>query len=120
MNYHGDSARRAGWGPAEEASRVLRGGSWNNDNPDNFRCAYRNNNHPDNRNHNNGFRVASTIPCRSLVLHGERERAGRVQTGSRPQGQISKRRGAAGSPQGRTSPRAFIRQAFQPDSGDAG
>jgi formylglycine-generating enzyme required for sulfatase activity len=35
---------------------VLRGGSWNNDNPRNFRCAYRNNNNPTNRNNNIGFR----------------------------------------------------------------
>ena len=37
-------------------SRVVRGGSWNN-NQDNARAAYRNNNDPDNRNDNNGFRV---------------------------------------------------------------
>jgi len=37
-------------------SRALRGGSWNN-NQDNARAAYRNNNSPDNRNDNNGFRV---------------------------------------------------------------
>ncbi len=35
---------------------MLRGGSWNN-NQDNARAAYRNNNDPDNRNDNNGFRV---------------------------------------------------------------
>jgi len=35
---------------------MLRGGSWYND-PDNCRCAYRNDNHPDNRNNNIGFRV---------------------------------------------------------------
>jgi hypothetical protein len=35
---------------------VLRGGSFNN-NQRNARCAYRNNNNPDNRNHNIGFRV---------------------------------------------------------------
>jgi hypothetical protein len=39
-------------------ARVVRGGSWNNDNPDNFRAANRNNNHPDNRNDNQGFRCA--------------------------------------------------------------
>ncbi|MBI4756445.1 MAG: SUMF1/EgtB/PvdO family nonheme iron enzyme [Betaproteobacteria bacterium] len=38
------------------APRVLRGGSWNN-NRDNCRCAARNDNHPDNRNDNRGFRV---------------------------------------------------------------
>ena len=36
--------------------RVLRGGSWNN-NQNNARAAYRNNNHPNNRNNNVGFRV---------------------------------------------------------------
>ncbi len=36
--------------------RVLRGGSFNN-NQRNVRCAYRNNNNPDNRNDNIGFRV---------------------------------------------------------------
>jgi len=35
---------------------VLRGGSWNN-NQENARAEYRNNNHPDNRNNNIGFRV---------------------------------------------------------------
>jgi hypothetical protein len=35
---------------------VLRGGAWNN-NWNNARCAYRNNNHPDNRNNNVGLRV---------------------------------------------------------------
>ena len=38
------------------ASRVLRGGSWNN-NAMNLRAANRNDNHPDNRNNNIGFRV---------------------------------------------------------------
>jgi hypothetical protein len=36
--------------------RVLRGGSFNNDQR-NARCAYRNRNNPNNRNNNNGFRV---------------------------------------------------------------
>jgi len=41
---------------------VLRGGAFNNTD-NNVRCAYRNNNNPNNRNRNNGFRVvaASTI-----------------------------------------------------------
>jgi formylglycine-generating enzyme required for sulfatase activity len=34
----------------------MRGGSWNN-NADNCRVANRNNNHPDNRNNNLGFRL---------------------------------------------------------------
>ncbi len=41
-----------------KTARVLRGGSWNNDNPENFRAANRNNNDPGNRNDNNGFRCA--------------------------------------------------------------
>jgi formylglycine-generating enzyme required for sulfatase activity len=36
---------------------VLRGASWNNNNPDNLRVENRNTNHPSNRNNNNGFRV---------------------------------------------------------------
>jgi formylglycine-generating enzyme required for sulfatase activity len=40
--------------------RVLRGGSSGNQ-TSNVRSAYRNNNQPDNRNNNNGFRVASTL-----------------------------------------------------------
>lgn len=38
--------------------RVLRGGAFNN-NRQNVRCAYRNRNHPTNRNNNVGFRVLS-------------------------------------------------------------
>jgi hypothetical protein len=41
------------------SNRVIRGGSWNND-ADNARSANRNNNDPDNRNDNIGFRLAST------------------------------------------------------------
>jgi len=48
-------------GLAENGARVVRGGSWNNDNTDNFHCAYRNNNDPTKRNDNNGFRCASTL-----------------------------------------------------------
>ena len=43
-------------GAPRDARRVVRGGSWNN-NHRNARAAYRNNNHPDNRNNNLGFRV---------------------------------------------------------------
>jgi len=39
-----------------DARRVLRGGSWNN-NQHNARAAYRNRNNPNNRNNNIGFRV---------------------------------------------------------------
>jgi hypothetical protein len=43
-------------GAEPQDTRVLRGGAFNN-NQNNARCAYRNNNHPDNRNDNVGFRV---------------------------------------------------------------
>jgi formylglycine-generating enzyme required for sulfatase activity len=44
---------------------VLRGGCWNNSG-ENCRSAYRNDNHPSNRNNNLGFRVVlapSSIPA---------------------------------------------------------
>jgi formylglycine-generating enzyme required for sulfatase activity len=40
--------------------RVVRGGSWNN-NQRNVRAAYRNHNEPDNANDNIGFRCARSI-----------------------------------------------------------
>jgi hypothetical protein len=51
------------WGSLETNRRVVRGGSWNN-NQDNARAAYRNNNTPDNRNNNLGFRVV----CSSHIV----------------------------------------------------
>jgi len=45
---------------------VKRGGSWNN-NPRNCRSAYRNNNNPDNRNNNIGFRVV----CEARALFNQ-------------------------------------------------
>jgi formylglycine-generating enzyme required for sulfatase activity len=42
------------------ASRVLRGGSWNND-ADNCRCANRNHNAPENTDNNTGFRVCRGV-----------------------------------------------------------
>ena len=50
----------------------LRGGSWIN-NQNNARAVYRNNNNPDNRNNNIGFRVASHVSLGSpemLLGHG--------------------------------------------------
>ncbi|MEO6038240.1 MAG: SUMF1/EgtB/PvdO family nonheme iron enzyme [Saprospiraceae bacterium] len=41
------------------SNRVLRGGSWNND-ADNARVRNRNDNNPNNRNDNYGFRLANT------------------------------------------------------------
>ncbi|MBI3271904.1 MAG: SUMF1/EgtB/PvdO family nonheme iron enzyme [Planctomycetes bacterium] len=43
-------------GDAWDGARVLRGGAWNNE-PQNVRAGYRNNDQPDNRNDNAGFRV---------------------------------------------------------------
>ncbi len=43
---------------------MLRGGSFNNQ-ASNVRSANRNNNVPTNRNNNNGFRLASTLPCQN-------------------------------------------------------
>ena len=44
--------------PAEDAPRVLRGGSWYQDNPGIVRCAYRDRSLPDDGLALNGFRVA--------------------------------------------------------------
>lgn len=44
------------WGVANGDRRVVRGGSWNNDD-NNLRAANRNRNNPDNRNDNQGLRV---------------------------------------------------------------
>ncbi len=44
-----------------EADRVLRGGSWNNNDRDNLASSNRNNNTPDNRNNNNGFRCVVVV-----------------------------------------------------------
>jgi len=54
------------------SNRVNRGGSWRNDDPDNFRGANRNRNDPDNRNDNLGFRLVSTVfkaRARSCPIH---------------------------------------------------
>ena len=64
-------------GVSRNQAGVLRGGSWIN-NPDNARASNRNRNRPDNRNHNNGFRVVSSahIPAvtglTGIVDHGLR------------------------------------------------
>jgi formylglycine-generating enzyme required for sulfatase activity len=53
-----------------DGRRVVRGGSWNN-NRENARCAYRNNDPPDNRNNNPGpkRRKISAAPFRDRVVH---------------------------------------------------
>lgn len=52
------------------SNRVLRGGAWNND-ADNCRVANRNNNGPDNRNNNVGFRPANTALLRVVCFLGK-------------------------------------------------
>jgi len=56
-------------GPVAE-TRVLRGGSFNN-NRDNARCAYRNRNDPDNDWNNNGFRI---VVVSHVSLKGRRRK----------------------------------------------
>ncbi len=53
------------------SARVLRGGSWNN-NQDNARSEYRNNNQPDNRNNNSGFRVVVSSHIQPRLFNVER------------------------------------------------
>jgi Sulfatase-modifying factor enzyme 1 len=55
--------------------RVVRGGSWNN-NRENARCAYRNHNHPDNRNNNIGFRVVRVSHIRARLRRPARSAEG--------------------------------------------
>ncbi|MBN2374712.1 SUMF1/EgtB/PvdO family nonheme iron enzyme [bacterium] len=52
--------------PHRGSNRVKRGGSWNN-NARNCRSANRNNNNPDNRNNNIGFRLAKHTQWRDLT-----------------------------------------------------
>lgn len=59
-----------------------RGGSWNNP-QDNARCANRNDNHPDDRNDNLGFRCCSKSP-RFDGSGGPSPRKCRLFTESRP------------------------------------
>jgi len=51
---------------------VNRGGGWNNTA---CRAANRNNNSPDNRNNNLGFRLLSTKQCQMSGVYGYRSRA---------------------------------------------
>jgi hypothetical protein len=86
------------WGTAEPGARVLRGGSWNNDNPGNFRCANRNNNTPDNRNNNNGFRCASAlsagVPISTEVGRAQERVQATSRLGARAPRSAEYRRGA--------------------------
>lgn len=47
--------------PQSGPTRVLRGGSWDRNNPNYFRCAFRYRNYPDRRSRNCGFRVARSL-----------------------------------------------------------
>jgi len=47
--------------PSSGVRRVVRGGSWDNDDTGNFRCAYRRYYEPDFRNGHHGFRCARTL-----------------------------------------------------------
>ena len=96
-------------GHARGDARVVRGGSWNNNDHDNFRCANRNNNKPDNRNNNKGFRCSSTFQCRGPGVYGRREITWKVQVCSRPKGQIPNRTGVAGSHEAKVIPGLLIR-----------
>ncbi len=58
--------KQLGQASSTGSNRVNRGGSWNN-NARNCRSANRNNNTPDNRNNNLGFRLASTQKLRDSV-----------------------------------------------------
>ncbi|MEW6263935.1 MAG: SUMF1/EgtB/PvdO family nonheme iron enzyme [Thermodesulfobacteriota bacterium] len=78
---------------------MLRGGSWNNK-PRNTRAANRNNNTPDNRNNNSGFRVASAS-------------VGRVRPGRAGIRAFTEARSAASEAQVRSRPDLFI--GFRPN-----
>ena len=56
------------------SNRVKRGGNWNN-NAQNCRSANRNNNWPDNRNNNIGFRLVSSSRCQIAGVYGGPRRA---------------------------------------------
>ncbi|MBU1951065.1 MAG: SUMF1/EgtB/PvdO family nonheme iron enzyme [Candidatus Eisenbacteria bacterium] len=74
-------------GAIGQRCRVVRGGSWNNNN--NLRCANRNNNNPNNRNNNIGFRCARTLLAgagRSADLPGGHQM---VPIVSRPRGRCA-------------------------------
>lgn len=75
------------------SERALRGGSWNN-NHQNSRTAYRNNNNPDNRNNNVGFRVAEPLSTGDRKCGVSTESSPRVER-STPRPPVSLRAGRA-------------------------
>ena len=56
---------------AGNSNRVNRGGSWNND-ARNCSASNRDNNNPDNRNNNLGFRLAASQHCDFTPVHNPR------------------------------------------------
>ncbi len=60
-SYKGAALDGSAWTAGDCSRRVLRGGSWNN-NPRNLRAANRNRYTTGNRNYNDGFRIARTLP----------------------------------------------------------
>ncbi len=87
----------AGEGAASGSNRMKRGGSWNN-NARNCRSANRNNNWPDNRNNNIGFRAVSTVPQGQAGSHPVwpvSRAGGNEQALSRAAGSASERRAGA-------------------------
>lgn len=88
------------------SNRVNRGGSWRNDDPDNFRGANRNRNDPGNRNDNQGFRLVSTHVGKDNMLSNP------PRPVSRESGNEADRIAAAGKPRGPTPRRStFSREA---------
>jgi len=78
-----------------KTSRVLRGGSWNNNDPRNLLASYRNDNTPDNRDNNNGFRVVLVV-------------VGSVRKVLPPRGGAQDRRDAGWVPPARPVPRSHL------------
>jgi Sulfatase-modifying factor enzyme 1 len=100
-----------------ESRRVVRGGAFNN-NRQNVRCAYRNNNHPDNRNNNIGFRVVShgfraVCPEKGGLLPVHRGGQGFRGKDRRPV-QPFPGRARIGCPYGPVAGRAYIEPACAP------
>ena len=57
--------------------RVLRGGSWINNDPSNLLSSNRNNDQPTNRNDNNGFRLVLVVGAGGKALQPTDQRGGR-------------------------------------------
>ncbi|MBO6130569.1 MAG: SUMF1/EgtB/PvdO family nonheme iron enzyme [Treponema sp.] len=74
--FNGNSLTIGGTGASSGSNRVNRGGSWNND-ASNCSVAYRNNNNPNNRNNNLGFRVVRSAQHPFIWLRGYRSFRGK-------------------------------------------